>query len=125
MPKPKTLQVAAVQAAPVSFDLKLSLNKLQKLTAEAALAVAIPSPEFDVLRDTAERNKIMLSVGIIEKEGGTLYCTAVLIGKDGKLLTHHRKLIPTAAERLVWGRGAGDGLQVVDTEFGKMGGLIW
>ncbi|TVY26863.1 Bifunctional nitrilase/nitrile hydratase [Lachnellula hyalina] len=167
MPKPKTLQVAAVQASPVSFDLQLSLNKLQKLAAEAASAgaelivfpeaflsaypwryafdatigtreprgriwyakyydsaVAIPSPEFDVLRDTAERNKIMLSVGIIEKEGGTLYCTAVLIGKDGKLLTHHRKLIPTAAERLVWGRGAGDGLQVVDTEFGKMGGLI-
>jgi predicted amidohydrolase len=80
-------------------------------------------------------------VGIIEKEGGTLYCTAVLIGKDGKLLIRHRKvvggicviidkltisqLIPTAAERLVWGRGAGDGIKVVDTEFGKMGGLIW
>jgi hypothetical protein len=35
------------------------------------------------------------------------------------------QLIPTAVERLVWGRGAGDGIQVVDTEFGKMGGLIW
>jgi predicted amidohydrolase len=48
----------------------------------------------------------------------------VLIGKDGKLLSHHRKLIPSAAERLVWSRGAGDGLKVVDTELGKVGGLI-
>jgi nitrilase len=55
-------------------------------------AVAIPSPEFDVLRDTAEKNKVILSVGIIEKEGGTLYCTAVLIGKDGELLSRHRKV---------------------------------
>lgn len=35
------------------------------------------------------------------------------------------QLIPTAAERLVWGRGAGDGLDVVKTEYGKIGGLIW
>ncbi len=83
----------------------------------------------------------MLSVGIIEKDGGTLYCSSVLIGKDGELLIRRRKvsrgncdithaltilqLIPTAAERLVWGRGAGDGLQVVNTEYGKMGGFIW
>jgi nitrilase len=63
-------------------------------------------------------------VGIIERDGGTLYCTAILIDRDGKHLSTHRKLIPTAAERLVWGQGAGDGLRVVDTELGRVGGLI-
>ena len=67
---------------------------------------------------------MLLSVGIIERDGGTLYCTAVLIDRGGKLLSTHRKLIPTAAERLVWGQGAGDGLRVVDTELGRVGGLI-
>lgn len=54
-------------------------------------AVAIPSPEFDTLCNVAIKNKVLLSVGIIEKEGGTLYCTAVLIDKDGSLLYAHRK----------------------------------
>lgn len=167
MPPNLTLKVAAVQAAPVSFDLNRSLDKLEKLTAEAAQAgadlvvfpegflsaypwryafdatigareprgrkwfakyyqsaVTIPSPEFDRMRDIAKTNSVLLSVGIIEKDGGTLYCTAPLIGRDGTLLSAHRKLIPTAAERLVWGRGAGDGLSVVDTDVGKVGGLI-
>jgi len=82
-------------------------------------------------------------VGIIEKDGGTLYCTALLLSREGAILSRHRKvyifavyylhqanlfiyqLIPTAAERLVWGRGAGDGLDVVDLDIGKVGGLIW
>lgn len=90
-------------------------------------AISILSPEFDTLRNIAKKNKVFLSIGIIEKDefgGSTLYCTAVLIGKDGKHLSTHRKLIPTAAERMVWGRGAGDGLEVIDTELGKVGGLI-
>ena len=105
--------------------------------------MAIPSAEFDQLCGIAERAKVFLSVGIIEKEGGTLYCTSVLIDRTGKPLYSHRKvcstsllievfyefnmiqLIPTAAERLVWGRGAGDGLTVVNTDIGKVGGLIW
>lgn len=47
-----------------------------------------------------------------------------MIGRDGTLLNHHRKLIPSAAERLVWSRGAGDGLKAVETELGMVGGLI-
>ena len=64
-------------------------------------------------------------MSLIEKEGGTLYCTTIQFDRDGTLMYRHRKLIPTAAERLIWGRGAGDGLAVVDTEIGKVGGLIW
>ncbi|CAK7236574.1 Nitrilase [Sporothrix curviconia] len=87
-------------------------------------AVAIPSPEFTGLSQTAKQNRVFLHVGIVEKEGGTLYCTSVLFDREGSLLYKHRKLVPTAAERLVWGRGAGDGLAVSNTELGNVGGLI-
>src|SRR5207253_3160952 len=56
--------------------------------------------------------------------GGTLYNTLVTIGTDGELLNVHRKLVPTNPERMVWGQGDGRGLRVVDTEFGRVGGLI-
>ncbi|CAI0652474.1 unnamed protein product [Colletotrichum noveboracense] len=132
------VKVAAVQAAPVSFDLEKSLEKLSKLTAEAAAAgadlvvfpyfdsaIEVPSPAFDILSETARKHNVLLHVGIIEKAGGTLYCTAVLLDREGKLVYKHRKLIPTAAERLVWGQGSGDGLQVQQTDIGKVGSLIW
>jgi predicted amidohydrolase len=54
--------------------------------------VAVPSPEIDVIAKTARTCKIYLQVGIIEKEGGTLYCTAVLFGRDGAILLKHRKV---------------------------------
>ncbi|KAL2004050.1 hypothetical protein VTN02DRAFT_848 [Thermoascus thermophilus] len=87
-------------------------------------AVAVPSPECDQLSRIAKENSVHLQVGIIEKGGATLYCTTVLFGKDGSLLSKHRKLIPTGSERIVWGRGSGDGLKVVQTELGKVGTLI-
>ncbi|OTB06045.1 hypothetical protein M426DRAFT_122906 [Hypoxylon sp. CI-4A] len=87
-------------------------------------AVAVPSPAVDVISKTAKAHQVYIQVGIIEKDGGTLYCTALLVGRDGSILLKHRKLIPTAAERLVWGRGAGDGLGVVQTDIGKIGTLI-
>jgi nitrilase len=52
----------------------------------------VPSPEFDTLCGIARENKVILSIGIIEKDGGTLYCCALLIGKDGALLSKHRKV---------------------------------
>lgn len=87
-------------------------------------AVAIPSPGFETLARTARENHVFLSLGIIEKEGGTPYYTAFLLDRDVTLLYEYRKLIPTAAERLIWGRGSGDGLIVADTAIGKVGGLI-
>ncbi|KAL7626856.1 Nitrilase [Parahypoxylon ruwenzoriense] len=74
--------------------------------------------------ESAKSHGVYIQVGIIEKDGGTLYCTALLVGRDGSVLLKHRKLIPTAAERLVWGNGAGDGLGVVQTDIGKIGTLI-
>lgn len=55
-------------------------------------AVAIPSPELDQLCEIARNNNVHLHVGIIEKDGGTLYCTALLLSRDGAVLSRHRKV---------------------------------
>jgi len=76
----------------------------------------------------ARQAQVYLAIGVIEKEGdfggGTLYCTVLYFGPDGALLGKHRKLKPTASERLIWGEGDGSTLAVLDTPLGKMGGLI-
>jgi predicted amidohydrolase len=61
---------------------------------------------------------------VVEQAGGTLYCTAVIFGPDGGLLGKHRKLVPTALERVVWGQGDGSTLPVVPTPLGKIGAVI-
>ncbi|MEM7659000.1 MAG: carbon-nitrogen hydrolase family protein [Bacteroidota bacterium] len=89
-------------------------------------AVSIPGPAMDAMSQMAQKHQVYLVVGIIERSetGGTLYCTMVYFGPDGSYLGKHRKLKPTGAERLIWGEGEGDSLQVYDTPLGKMGGLI-
>jgi predicted amidohydrolase len=61
---------------------------------------------------------------VIERDGGTLYCTALMLAPSGDLLGKHRKLMPTAAERLVWGSGDGSTLPVLDTPVGRLGAVI-
>ena len=87
-------------------------------------AVTLDSPEIAQLAQAAGAHKLYVCVGIIEREGGTLYCTAVYLGPEGTVLGHHRKLMPTALERLVWGYGDGSTLQAVETPFGKLGAVI-
>src|SRR5262249_45453451 len=65
-----------------------------------------------------------LIVGVVEREGGTLYCTVIYVGPDGQLLGKHRKLMPTAVERIVWGCGDGSTLEAIDSPIGKFGALI-
>jgi nitrilase len=90
--------------------------------------IEVPSADTDLLGKAARDAGIYLAIGVIERDrdygGGTLYCTLLYFGPDGQLLGKHRKLKPTAAERLIWGEGDGSTLTVVDTEFGKLGGLI-
>lgn len=87
-------------------------------------AVSVDGPELARLAEAAARYRLYVVVGIIERDGGTLYCTAVYLGPQGQILGKHRKLMPTALERLVWGFGDGSTLKTVDTPFGRLGAVI-
>jgi nitrilase len=86
-------------------------------------AVDVPGPAVDRLSDLARSLRIHLVVPVIERDRGTLYCTALFFSPEA-YLGKHRKLMPTAAERLVWGFGDGSTLSVFDTSVGRIGGVI-
>jgi len=87
-------------------------------------AVDVPGPAVDFLGEVAAENRLHLVIGVIERDGGTLYCTVLTFGPDGSYLGKHRKLMPTALERLVWGFGDGSTLPVFDTDIGRIGSVI-
>lgn len=87
-------------------------------------SVEIPGPAVDRIARTARINRVHLVVGVIERDGGTLYCTVLFFAPNGALLGKHRKVMPTASERLVWGFGDGSTLPVFDTPLGKLGAVI-
>ena len=91
-------------------------------------AVEVPGPATEAIGEAAAAAGAYAAVGVVERDtthsGGTLYCTLLYFGPDGRLLGKHRKLKPTAAERLIWGEGDGSTLTTVRTEFGRVGGLI-
>jgi len=87
-------------------------------------SIPIPGPEIEFLAQVARDNRLYLISGVIERSGGTLYCTVVFFGPDGEYLGKHRKLVPTAVERIVWGAGDGSTLTLVDTPCGKVGAVI-
>jgi nitrilase len=89
-----------------------------------ASSVEVPGPITDALAAVARENNIHVVIGVIERDGWTLYCTALFFSPDGGLLGKHRKLMPTAMERLVWGFGDGSTLPVFDTAIGKIGAVI-
>jgi predicted amidohydrolase len=76
------------------------------------------------LGKAAKSAGVILVMGMHERDGNTLYNTTLYIGSDGQVLGHHRKLVPTYTERLIWGRGDGSTLEVFDTPIGRLGGLI-
>jgi nitrilase len=87
-------------------------------------SVDVPGPAVDALGRTARANDIHLVIGVVERERGTLYCTVLFFAPDGSYLGKHRKLMPTASERLVWGYGDGSTMPVYDTPLGKLGAVI-
>lgn len=87
-------------------------------------AINVPGNETDLFSEWAKEYKIYLNLGIIERDNGTLYCTLIYFTPDGKLAGKHRKIKPTAMERIIWGEGKGSDLKVIDTKTGKIGGLI-
>jgi len=93
-----------------------------------ANCVDVPGPAIKVLGEAARDAAAYVAVGVVERDTdfsrGTLYCTTVYLGPDGELLGKHRKLKPTGSERLIWGEGDGSTLTVLETDVGRIGGLI-
>lgn len=165
------IRIAVVQASPILFDKRSSMEKIISKTKEAAGqgadlvvfpevflpgyprglgfgtrvgsrntagredwkrywdgAIEIPGEETEALGELAKENGVYLVIGVVERDrafsGGTLYNSVVYIGPDGEVAGKHRKLVPTGSERLLWGQGDGSTLTVIDTPFGRIGGLI-
>jgi nitrilase len=87
-------------------------------------SVDVPGPAVDTLGEIAAENELHHVIGVIERDGGTLYCTVLFFASDGRYLGKHRKLMPTASERLIWGFGDGSTLPVFDTPLGRLGAVI-
>ncbi len=91
-----------------------------------ANSVEIPSATIDQLCEAARQANIDTVIGVAERDAqtrGTVYCTLLFIGNDGKILGRHRKLKPTHRERTVWGEGDGSSLTVYERPYGKISGL--
>ncbi|QJD82090.1 carbon-nitrogen hydrolase family protein [Cohnella herbarum] len=93
-----------------------------------ASSIDIPGTETDLIGELAKELGVYLIIGVVERDKefsrGTLYNSIVYVGPDGSVLGKHRKLVPTGSERLLWGQGDGSTLTVIDTPFGRVGGLI-
>jgi len=166
MVKYATFKLAAIQAAPVFFDLAASTRKACRLIAEAgkkgatlaafsetwlpgypffvwgasrdrqlpwkaaadylANAVDVPGPVTDELCEAARLAQLDVVIGVVERDSvtrGTVYCTLLFIGREGKILGGHRKLKPTHRERTIWGEGDAVGLTVYERPYGRISGL--
>ncbi|CAN1251948.1 Bifunctional nitrilase/nitrile hydratase NIT4A [Linum perenne] len=89
-----------------------------------AAAIDVPGPEVERLAAMAGKYKAFLVMGVIERDGYTLYCTVLFFDAQGHYLGKHRKMMPTSVERIVWGFGDGSTLPVFDTPVGKIGAAI-
>ena len=87
-------------------------------------AIEVPGTATEFIGSVAKDHSIHLVVGVVERDGGTLFCTALIFGPDGSMLGKHRKLMPTAMERVIWGSGDGSTIPVVATTLGKIGSVI-
>ena len=87
-------------------------------------ATAVPGAEAAAIGETAATLGAHIVTGVIERDGGTLYCTILHFDDAGALIGRRRKLMPTASERLIWGMGDGSTLDVVETPFGRVGSVI-
>jgi aliphatic nitrilase len=86
-------------------------------------AVIVPSTSTEVIGEACKEAKMVVSIGVNERDGGTLYNTQLLFDADGTLIQHRRKINPTYHERMIWGQGDGSGLRAIDSHVGRIGQL--
>jgi len=118
---------AFVPAFPVWSALRTPLDNHDLFCRLVANALFVDGPEMAQVRETAQRCSAVVSLGFNERSPhsvGAIYNSNVLIGDDGAILNHHRKIVPTFYEKLTWAPGDGAGLQVSDTDCGRIGMLI-
>ncbi|BCB09494.1 nitrilase [Vreelandella venusta] len=89
-----------------------------------ANAIDVPGPETEALADLSARTGATLVVGVIERDGSSLYCSALFFDPEQRLIGKHRKLMPTGTERLIWAQGDGSTLTTVNTQAGTAGAAI-
>ena len=86
-------------------------------------AVTVPSQATHAISEACRQAGVVVSIGINERDGGTLYNTQLLFDADGTLIQRRRKTTPTYHERMIWGQGDGSGLRAVDSKVGRIGQL--
>jgi len=87
-------------------------------------AIDVPGPQTSRLGEAAAAQGSDVVMGAIERGGGTCYCPVLFFAPDGTLLGKHRKRMPTALERMIWGCGDGSTLTVVESPYGQIGSVI-
>ena len=87
-------------------------------------AVSVDGPEVTRLAEAARELEIHIVMGIIERSGNTLYCTALMLDPERGVVGAHRKLMPTGTERVIWGFGDGSTLDTMESPVGRIGSVI-
>jgi aliphatic nitrilase len=116
-----------VPGFPVWAALEAPIRTHELFKRLAASAIMRGGPELARIKKVARQKGIVVSMGFTEgttTSVGCLWNSIVLIGADGNLLNHHRKIVPTFYEKLIWANGDGSGLRVCDTDLGRIGMLI-
>lgn len=102
-----------------AFQMKVG-NEYMRLLEQS---VTVPSAETQAIGGACKEAGMVVSIGVNERDGGTIYNTQLLFDADGTLIQRRRKITPTYHERLLWGQGDGSGLRAVDSAVGRIGQL--
>ena len=102
-----------------AFDMRAG-KEHQRLLEES---VTVPSAETQAIAEAAKAANMVVSIGVNERDGGSIYNTQLLFDADGTLIQRRRKITPTFHERMIWGQGDGSGLRAVDSAVGRIGQL--
>ncbi|MCX0501657.1 carbon-nitrogen hydrolase family protein [Erwinia billingiae] len=96
----------------------------EEFAAYFANAIDVPGVETDRLAEFSTRTGADIVIGVIERSGSSLFCSALFFSAEKGLVARHRKLMPTGTERLIWGQGDGSTLPMVEMAAGKVGSAI-